>query len=337
MKKKLTLFILITLFTQFQGKAQFIVSDYENLLLPSPPLGAFWNGIDQSGGFVSGGMYFPNTYDSVFGYWADGFAYSSVIDSVTSGFTNLYAAKPASGYNGSSNYAVVQQNAIARLNNVVPTMVIEGFYVANGTYAYNSMRDGDAFARKFGDTTGTNSGLPQGSYPDYFKLTVKSYVGGLLSNDSVEFYLADFRFTDDSLDYIVNTWEWVDCSILAVFDSLQFTLSSSDNGVFGMNTPAFFCIDNLSIDITVGSAKTLLSNNKIQVFPNPANDFLYFTNLIPNHKNVVSIFNMNGQLLLEGGVDNANPSLSIDKLQQGIYLIKIQTEKGTTYQKFVKN
>ncbi len=339
MKNKLTLFILITLLTQFQGKAQFIVSDFENLLLPSPPLGAYWNGSDQSGGFVSGGMYFPNTYDSVLGYWENGFAYSSVIDSVTSGFTNLYAAKPASGYNGSSNYAVVQvyPTAVARLNNVAPTMVIEGFYVTNGTYAFNSMRDGDTFARKFGDTTGTNSGLPQGSYPDYFKLTVKSYVGGQLSNDSVEFYLADFRFTNDSLDYILNSWAWVDCSILAVFDSLQFTLSSSDNGAFGMNTPAFFCIDNLSIDVTVGNETSMLSEDIIKVFPNPANDFLYFSNLVFNHKNVVSIFNMNGQLLLEGGIDSAKPSLSIDQLQQGIYLIKIQTEMGTSYQKFVKN
>jgi hypothetical protein len=336
MKNKLALFILSILFNQFQGKAQ-ITSDFENLLLPGPPIGAFWNGNDQTGGFISGGIYFPNSYDSVFGYWAEGFAYSSMVDSVSSGFTNLYAAKPASGYNGSSNYGVVQQNAVARLNNVIPTMVVQGFYVTNGTYAYNSMRDGDTFARKFGDTTGTNSGLPQGSYPDYFKLTVKSYSGGLLSNDSVEFYLADFRYNNDSLDYILKTWEWVDCSILGVFDSLKFTLPSSDNGAFGMNTPAFFCIDNLSIDVTVGHETSMFNANKIEAFPNPADEFLYFTNLASNYKSIVSIFNINGQLLFEGSVDSTAPLLHIDQLQQGIYLIKIETEKGSSYQKFVKN
>lgn len=334
MKKKLPLFLLLTLFCNLFTKAQ-IVSDFEDLLLPMPPLGAYWDGSDSTGGFVSGGMYFPNHYT---GYWADGFAYSSVIDSVTSGYTNMFAAKPATGFNGTSNYGVVQvyPKAVARLNNVAPTMVIHGFYVTNGTYAYNSMRDGDTFARKFGDTTGTNSGLPQGSYPDFFKLTVKSFVGGQLNNDSVEFYLADFRFADDSLDYILKTWEWVDCSILAVFDSLQFTLTSSDNGAFGMNTPAFFCIDNVVIDVTVGNHKTIANSNKILVFPNPATEVLNIKNLDLHACNSISIYNVNGQLLFEEKIFNAQQSIDISQFPKGIYTVKIQTASTTSVQKFAK-
>jgi hypothetical protein len=325
------------LFCNLITKAQ-IVSDFENLLLPMPPMGSYWNGSDQSGGFVSGGMYFPNSYDISFGgYWANGFAYSSVIDSVTSGFTNLYAAKPAGGYNNSDNYAVAQNNVVARLNNVTPSMVVDGFYVTNSTYAYNSMRDGDTFAKKFGDTTGTNSGLPQGSYPDFFKLTVKSYQGGQLSNDSVEFYLADFRFTNDSLDYIVNTWEWVDCSIFQVFDSLKFSLSSSDNGAFGMNTPAFFCMDNLTIDVTVGKNDVTSIQNKVEIFPNPASEVLYFRNINVNSKRSISIFNMNGQMLSENYINANQKSLDISNLPVGIYSVKIQTESETIYKKFVKH
>jgi len=337
MKKKLHLLFVLMLFCNLITKAQ-IVSDFENLLLPMPPMGSYWNGSDQSGGFVSGGMYFPNSYDISFGsYWANGFAYSSVIDSVTSGFTNLYAAKPAGGYNNSDNYAVAQNNVVARLNNVTPSMVVDGFYVTNGTYAYNSMRDGDTFAKKFGDTTGTNSGLPQGSYPDFFKLTVKSYQGGQLSNDSVEFYLADFRFTNDSLDYIVNTWEWVDCSIFQVFDSLKFSLSSSDNGAFGMNTPAFFCMDNLTIDVTVGKNDVTSIQNKVEIFPNPASEVLYFRNINVNSKRSISIFNMNGQMLSENYINANQKSLDISNLPVGIYSVKIQTESETIYKKFVKH
>jgi hypothetical protein len=336
MKKKLQILSVLMMVFTLSTKAQ-IVSDFENLLLPMPPMGSYWDGSDQTGGFASGGMYFPNTYDTSFGgYWATGFAYSSMIDSVTSGFTNLYAAKPASGFNGSSNYAVAQNNVVARLNNVSPTMVVEGFYVTNGTYAYNSMRDGDIFAKKFGDTTGTNSGLPQGSYPDFFKLTVKSYVGGQLGNDSVEFYLADFRFTNDSLDYIVNTWEWVDCSVFQVFDSLKFSLSSSDNGSFGMNTPAFFCIDNFTIDVTVGKNELTSIQNKIDIFPNPASEVLSFRNVDVNSKKLISIFNMNGQLLSDNYINEDQKSLDISNLPQGIYSIKIQTERETIYKKFVK-
>ena len=66
MKKKLHLLFVLMLFCNLITKAQ-IVSDFENLLLPMPPMGSYWNGSDQSGGFVSGGMYFPNSYDISFG------------------------------------------------------------------------------------------------------------------------------------------------------------------------------------------------------------------------------------------------------------------------------
>lgn len=336
MKRKITLaFIILTSFC-FQSKSQ-IVSDFDDLLLPMPPLGSYWNGSDMSGGFVNGAMYFNNSFDTSFGgIWTSGFAYSSVVDSVTSGYNNLYAAKTASGFGGSPNYAVVQQNAVARTSSPFPTMVVGGFYVTNSTYAYNSMRDGDMFARKFGDTTGTNSGLPQGSYPDYFKLTVKSYVGGVLGSDSVEFYLADYRFTNDSLDYIVNTWQWVDCSMLQVFDSLLFTLSSSDNGAFGMNTPAFFCIDNLTIDVTVGLQENKVNMPEFTVAPNPVTDYITFQNIVPAAEQSLTIFNPEGKKVMEINNINLQHQLSIEHLNAGIYLVQIQTEKGIERAKFIK-
>ncbi|HRG57483.1 MAG TPA: DUF4465 domain-containing protein [Bacteroidia bacterium] len=336
MKKIITLLLFLSVIGFTKANAQ-IVSDFDSLLLPMPPQGAYWDGSDLSGGFVSGGMYFNNSYDTSFGgFWSSGFAYSSRVDSVTSGYTNLYAAKTASGFAGSSNYAVVQQNAVARTNNPFPTMVIHGFYVTNGTYAYNSMRDGDTFARKFGDTTGTNSGLPQGNYPDYFKLTVKSYVGGVLSNDSVEFYLADYRFSNDSLDYIVNTWEWVDCSILQVFDSLLFTLSSSDNGAFGMNTPAFFCIDNLVIDVTVGSKVAIKKENSPYVFPNPASQFINIKNLENSINSSFAIYNLQGCKIDEQNNVNLKDAINIDNLAPGIYYLKLLNNTSAEQIKFVK-
>jgi len=335
MTKKVTLVVFLAFLFHQQTKAQISVSDFENLLLPMPPMNAYWNGSDLLGGFSSGGMYFNNSYDTSFGgYWASGFAYSALIDSVTSGFTNLYGAKAASGFNGSSNYAVVQQNAIARLSNVSPIMVVNGFYVTNGTYAYNSMKNGDVFAKKFGDTTGTNSGLPQGSFPDYFKVTTRAFVGGLLSADSVEFYLADYGFTNDSLDYILKTWEWVDCSALGIFDSLQFTMSSSDNGAFGMNTPAFFCMDNLTIDITVGNNE--ITNGNINIFPNPANDFISFSNLSFNKNANITIYNLNGQKLMEFNYINPQQKINIAFLSKGIYTVQIQTADGIVNHKLIK-
>jgi hypothetical protein len=134
------------------------------------------------------------------------------------------------------------------------------------------MLNGDFVAKKFGDTTGTNCGCPQGSAPDWYKLTVKRYSGGTLQNDSVGVYLADYRFTNNTQDYILKTWIWISLTSLGNVDSLAFFLHSSDNGSFGMNTPAFFCIDDLTLSNTVG-VENYLSEEKVSVFPNPANKF----------------------------------------------------------------
>jgi hypothetical protein len=57
----------------------------------------------------------------------------------------------------------------------------------------------------------------------------------------VEFYLADFR---NGKSLIVKDWTYVDLSSLKLVDRIKCTLTSSDNGDYGMNTPGYFCIDN---------------------------------------------------------------------------------------------
>ena len=120
-------------------------------------------------------------------------------DDSTSGFSNLYGNITGSGVGvgaTSKTFAVGQQNSIIKLNGVSKGKVVNGFYLTNTTYAHNSMRDGDDFAKQFGGENGTD--------PDFFKLAIRRFYNGVLDTNAVEFYLADFRFEADSLDYIVN-------------------------------------------------------------------------------------------------------------------------------------
>ena len=65
------------------------------------------------------------------------------------------------------------------------------------------------------------------------------------STGTVEFYLADYR--DGKAD-AVSEWTWVDLTSLGPNVSrLEFQLESTDVGDFGMNTPAYFAIDNLTL------------------------------------------------------------------------------------------
>jgi hypothetical protein len=101
------------------------------------------------------------------------------------------------------------------------------------------MSNGDSFSKRFGGTSGND--------PDFFRLTVEGLVGGNPVSPVVEFFLADYRFADNSQDYIVDEWTWVDLSSLGEVDGLRFSLDSTDNGSFGMNTPAYFAVDNMTV------------------------------------------------------------------------------------------
>lgn len=224
-------FILIFAFAGVVGAD---MADLDDLNLAPE---SYWNGSDGAGGFASGSAYFKNNYDFTYGSW-DGFAYSNITDTALSGWAAQYNAITGAGQNGSANYGI---GYIGWVEPPVITLdiagVVDGLYVTNNNYAYYSMLNGDAFAKKFGGNSGGDE--------DWLLLTItgKDAVGS--ATGTVDFYLADYRFADNGQDYIVNTWEYVDLSSLGAVKNLEFNLSSSDVGDWGMNTPAYFALDTV--------------------------------------------------------------------------------------------
>lgn len=243
MKKFNTLLCAMFFATQIFSQT---VSTFENLTLATD---TFWDGSDLSGVFNSGNANFANDYDTAFHSWS-GFTYSNKKDSTTSGYGNQYAAITASGYNGSANYAIADEygNAKVRLTGSAAGKLAKGFYVTNTTYAYLSMKSGDAFAKKFGGATGTD--------PDWFRLRALGWKNGALKQQAVDFFLADFRSADSTQDYIVHDWTWLDLQSLGDVDSLQFFLSSSDTAFGYMNTPAYFAMDDFTTGDTAYAQPT---------------------------------------------------------------------------------
>lgn len=237
------------------------VSSFEELTL-SP--NSYWNGFQGAnpGGFSNGNAFFPN--DTSFGYWTGGFAYSNKVDKTTAGYLNDQSAITGKGVLQSQNYIVGQSGSFIKLKNEAIGKAINGFYVTNSTYAYLSMTRGDQFAKIFGGKTGND--------PDYFKMSIIGYRNGLVKTDTVHFYLADFRSDDNSKDYIINTWRWVNTLPLGDVDSIKIKLSSSDNSFGYMNTPAYFCIDNFNDNLFAskagaeGSAAIFKDNSAIKAW-----------------------------------------------------------------------
>jgi len=246
------------------------ITTFEDLSLPPE---SYWNGSDESGGFTSGSAYFNNNYNSAWGSW-DGFSYSNITDTTTTGTAAQYNAITGAGQGNSANYAIGYAGwALPPTITLDTADVVEGLYVTNNNYVCYSMLDGDAFSKKFGGDSGND--------PDWFMLTITGKdVDGLVTG-TVDFYLADYRFADNSADYIVNTWQYVDLTSLGAVKSLEFSLSSSDVGDWGMNTPAYFALDTLIHDSAFVYAETYTEAG-VNGYINPDNNWQHADPQDPN-------------------------------------------------------
>lgn len=282
----------------------------------------YWNGEDRSGSFTSMSEYGPTIFYNTFnpstygGYWT-GFAYSRKTDITSEGYSNQYSAITGVGVSGNQNYIVGNGSPNIKFNDTY----ITGLKITNSTYAALSMQNGDAFAKQFGGTTGND--------PDWFLLTIEGFEG-ITSKGTVAFYLADYRFVDNNEDYIVDTWSDVDLSVLGYIDSLSFSLSSSDVGTWGMNTPAYFCIGEITT-VILGTEE--LTSNRIKVYPNPAKNFVIVESALQSE---LTITDISGKVWIQKAQNHTKETIDLSAFDSGVYILSVKDENGCSNTKIIK-
>lgn len=301
---KKTLFIVFS-FLSFSTASVAQVISFDALALDSA---SYWNGSDLSGVYEEEGFSFGNSFDTAWYSWS-GFSVSNITDNVTEGWGNQYGVSAGTAYNG-ANFAIATMGASISTE----AKVIDGFYITNSTYAALSMLNGDDFAKKFGGESGDDA--------DWFKLSVIGKLDGVVT-DTVNFYLADYRFEDNTQDYIVTDWTWLNLNALGNVTEISFAWSSSDNGEWGMNTPAYFCMDYLSVN-TLSIKEPSLET--LAVYPNPVQD-----QISVNIDGVLTIYNIAGTMV-KSEIVEVGSKVSVNELASGIYFVKV----GSLVQKIVK-
>ena len=187
----------------------------------------------------SGGWIFTNYNYTSWGYWG-GFTASNRTDLNQSGLDAQYTAAAGCGYDGSTQYAVSYTMGV--LTEVYAadgqSHTVTGCYVTNNLWTYQDILQGGYGELPYGGTTGND--------PDWFKVTAtgKNASGQVVG--TLDFYLADYRFSNNEEDYVLNTWEWFDLSPLGSVATISFDLSSSRGSGSNMITPAYFCMDNFN-------------------------------------------------------------------------------------------
>jgi hypothetical protein len=283
-----------------------------------PGPSGYWNGSDLSGKFRSGPFTFHNSYNPDWASWA-GFSYTNHTDTVTAGWSNLYSAITGIGAGGSEVYATAFVVGSAHIS-LEQAASVSGMYITNSTYAYLSILNGDDFTKKFGG--------PDGTDPDYFRLIIDGIDSEGDTTGTVIFYLADFRDSDSENDYIIKDWTWVDLTTLGEVSEIHFSMESSDTGDWGMNNPAFFCVDNLnSKELSTNRTPSSATAGNFLAYPNPFSNRLSLT--LPQGDHKVEIFDMQGRVHHHSVYRGESAAVieGLDHLPSGVYIIRITGER----------
>jgi hypothetical protein len=328
-------FLFFALLLGSVAKAQ-TVATFETLQLPAADTNYInYSNFGNDVGFDDGLAHFPCLYDTAFNdtLWSAGFVYSNRKTDTSLSYMNDRIAVTQEGYNGSTNYLVSFVNIDYTTFQPKPNKIhlkgkavhkpVNGFYITNAMYAYKAILRGYFAARPF--TRDSN---------DYFKVTVRGYLNGQLKNDSVDVFLADYRQSNTTGDTLVNTWKWVNLLPLGDVDSLEMTMASTDAGMFGINTPTYFCMDNFSTYET-SSVQDAPSTYVAKVYPNPVVNELY-VELKDRAIRDLFITDMTGKVVIRTTVKEAVTLISTAQLAKGSYVLNLVGEGKTASSRFVK-
>jgi hypothetical protein len=319
--------------------------NFESVSLPGSE--TFWNGSDLSGTHNNftfsqninlNEFSFENIYDTTYtltyGWWSTGWAFSNqTADNLvgTTGQHSSYAGGAAEG----NNYSVGQDGSEIIITPTGQNAIkVNSLKITNSNYAAHSMLNGDLFGKQFGSSLNAD-GINDGTNGEDWCLL--SIVGHKIdgTTDTIEFYLADYRFSNSTEDYIVKNWTLVDVSSLEYVNKLEFLMSSSDVGAFGMNTPGFFVIDDIQYTVTsTASINEFNNSNNVEVYPNPTNGMV---NIVSNQLfSTIEIMDITGKIVYTNASPSYFETLDLSYLPAGVYHIKSTSTTSQVVKKLIK-
>lgn len=185
--------------------------------------------------FKQGPFTFTGSYTPAWGSWT-GFAISACKDTTFQSYILGQFHNVAAGAYQGDNYCVVYGSTDSII--VDEGTSLRGLYLTNSAYSRHSFAIGDKFTTPF---TADSC---------YFQVSI---IGVKDDGSTVNKDITLANYHDGAVDYIAN-WQWVDLSEFGEVRALKFNFTGSDTGAWGLNTPAYVCIDNLTANVADGIA-----------------------------------------------------------------------------------
>ena len=281
-------------------------------------------GTDANDWLIGEHMDFWNDYNTEWYSWR-GFAISNVQDNTTASYGNQYAAITNGGDN-SAQYGVMYEQGKITLHQ---PSYLKSLRITNTTYAALAMRDGDMFTKQFGSSMNAAGEVDGTDGNDFFRVKISfTTEDETVLSEVKEFYLADYRFQDNTQDYILMDWATVTFPEIEgqAIKSISFALESSDMADWGMNNPAYFAIDNIEVETAVTGVKNVIAS--IPVYPNPTKDVVFIGATTQSWE----LMDLTGKTLSKGTASKVD----LTTLPAGVYVLKMNTNEGSALTRIQK-
>jgi hypothetical protein len=180
-----------------------------------------------------------------------------------------------------------------------------GVYVNATPWAYYSNLNGVAPAR------------PLNQEGDYLKLLIYGLNEDFEDNGLyVEHYFAKF---ENGVLTQSPDWDYVNLSLLGNVYGFRYTMESTDNSAWGINTPTYFCLDKLQVRNNSTGTKINEMKNNISVYPNP---FAEYITIQAATADIVSIYDLSGKEILNIKLQAGSNRINTSALPKGVYVLK---------------
>ncbi|MCT4664119.1 MAG: DUF4465 domain-containing protein [Flavobacteriales bacterium] len=294
----------------------------------------YYNGADKKGGFFSGisspfydGAYFYNNYTvSSWGDYWGGFAVSEKTDTVDATFVNQYSVITGAAYNG-NNFGVIYGNG-TRVD-IPANEGLNSLQITNSTYTAKTIKNGNAFSSAFGGDDGNKK--------DWFAISIVGHEIDGTPIDTQKVFLADYRFDDNSQDYILSEWKPVQFTGKLSTERvhhLTFFFESTDTNSFGILTPAYACIDQIATNYHFIDVEEY-EKHQVSIYPNPTTGISTIETTIAGNK-LITVFDITGKSLKSFQTEDENISIDLSYFPNGAYYVRILGKDTVMKTKIIK-
>ncbi len=270
-------------------------------------------------------------------------------------------------YIGGSNHDITLRNSEANPNQQLKIMVCgikKGLRDLDNDPTYNDFSSSSVkirnqtnfplvLASKSSNSTGESGGLitDSGTNNNITKITIPQVV---LDKQNQAIYFpkqpdrivtdADFSPGATSYSGLPVSYASSNSSVATIIDSKIHIVGSGVTTITALQAGDvnFNAAANVSQILTIKSGivngladKMLKSPDKVDIYPNPVSDVLYIK-LPDSNKAKAEIVSNNGVIIQSKDLDFRNNSLVVNRLNPGIYFIRITTNESVTEKKLIK-